>query len=156
MAERIALLDSTRPLRTTEMHHGRERQVIDPKACMELAIRFDLIIIGSRASDKVFEKLTETISANMRRKFRLFSRTYFDEYTGGDEVSDPPMNKAWLDILKNNHIIFELEAKVIGDDYSVTYEEFNWRKLKPFIADKRVVFIETREQIFGPEEPESL
>jgi len=149
MPERIAILTSTRPLRIVERRGGRERQVIDPKACMELALRFSLVIIASRASDRVFERIAQSITSNLRRKFRFYSRTYFNEFTGGDEVTDPPMNKAWLEILKHNHIIFDMQAKIIGEDFSVSYQEFDWKNLKPFITDERVVFIETHEQIFG-------
>jgi len=132
-----------------EWHRGRERQSIDPKASMELAQNYTLIVIGSRASDKVFERITQHLTTGARRKFRFYSRSYFDGYLDGGEVTDTAMNKAWMEILKMNHIVFDLQAKIIGDDYSITYEDFNWKKLKAFISDKRSTFIETRDDIFG-------
>ena len=152
MAEKIAVLTTTSPLRVAEQHAGRERQVIDAKACMELAQRFSLIIIGSRSSDKVFDRIARSISAGARQKFRFYSRTFFDQF----EIKGEPepnqqsaMNKAWLEILKMNHIIFDLQAKIIGGDYSVKYEDFDWTQLRAFIADRRVTYIGTRDDIFG-------
>ena len=150
MQEKIAVLTSTSPLRMLEQHAGRDRQTIDPKACMELAQRFTLIIIGSRSSDKVFDRIARSISAGARLKFRFYSRTFFDQYEtpAEGELTQSAMNKAWLEILKMNRIIFDLQAKIIGGDYSVKYEDFDWTRLSAFIADRRVTFIGTRDDVF--------
>ena len=61
--ERIALVVSTAPLRKTTTRHGVTKQRLNMEACLELAKRFDLIIIGSLSADEVFKYIEDHLPA---------------------------------------------------------------------------------------------
>jgi len=149
--ERIAILTSTAPLRKTTTHHGVTKQRLNLDACIELANRFDVVIIGSLSADEVYEHIERNIPPQFRPKFRLYPRSFFHRFRT-DEVlrtTDDPRNAAWEQILKENGVRFEVLRSVIGADFRHTQKKFTWDTMTDFIMDRRVTLVSGSEgQLF--------
>ena len=77
---KIAILTSTRPLRERSIDVGREIEMLSPKKCSELAAQYDLIILGSRASDDFYERIRASLPKKVLDKFHLYSRGFFERF----------------------------------------------------------------------------
>jgi len=140
---KIALLASTRPMRITRVKRHRSKEKFNPEAAMELAQQFDLIIIGSTASDAVFEYMSRHMTAGLRHKFRFYNRSYFDSYAGRSLLgqSRDERNDGWKAVLRECGIEHELTARVLGDDFEYHTKPFDWREIGDFITDRRVTLV---------------
>ena len=145
----IALLTSTRPIcrDIPRPGGGPPKRVIDVRACTTLAQRFDLVIIGSGSSDKVYDRIAVTLPAGLRQKLRMYSRGFFDKFGAPDQPPGAQFNVGWQEILKTNRVFFVTEREIVNEDFSTSFETFNWRKMEQFISDERVVFVSSRQQI---------
>jgi hypothetical protein len=156
--EKIALLTSTSPLRKTTTRHGRTKQRLNMDACMELAEKFDAVIIGSLSHDEVFEYIARHLPREARPKFRMYPRSYFHSVSArpaGMSGSDDPRDQGWQEILSENGIKFEVLRSILGDDHRYTKEKFDWRRLTRFITDGRVVLVTGSEGQLWFDEPEA-
>jgi len=144
----IALLTSTRPIcrDVPRPGGGVPKRIIDPRACIALGQKFDIVIVGSTASDKVYDRIIETLPSGLRRKFRFYSRSFFDRFAASGEND---LSAGWKDILKTNRIFFVTEREVVNEDFSTSFESFTWEKMRHFINDERVVIINSRDQFMG-------
>jgi len=147
---KIAILTSTKPLRRPVMRSGRQLEVIDPRTLMNLAAKFDLVIIASGASEKFYEQIRSSITLKAQPVFKMYSKEFFDRFAGSfvpPEERAGGTSKAWQQILKDNHVQFELQRKVVSGNYDVSFDDFNVDSLAAFISDPRVEFIDSREDI---------
>ena len=141
--ERIALVVSTAPLRKTTTRHGVTKQRLNMEACLELARRFDLVIIGSLSADEVFEYIEDHLPADVRPRFRLYARSFFHAFRT-DEImrtADDPRNPGWQQILSENGVEFEVLRSRIGHDQRHQQERFAWDNLTHFVTDERVTLV---------------
>ncbi len=144
--EKIAILPTTRPLRRFKNKVGRVYEVVDAKACMALVTAFDIIIVGSTASDELYRRIYSYLTVKSRQKFRMYSKTFFSEFAQrrGFLLKRKPGDErdfGWQEILKRNRVRYELSRKVFGEDFRYHIEEFNWRNIDKFITDPRVTVV---------------
>ncbi|HUU42417.1 MAG TPA: hypothetical protein VMX57_01470 [Planctomycetota bacterium] len=142
---KIAILTSTRPLRERTQEIGRTVETLSPRVCNQLAQDYDLVIIGSRASDDFFERIRSALPFRMRDKFRLYSRSFFNRFKRrpdaiGTEQDD--RDAGWQDILRTHGVNFVTRARVLGDDFKYIDRNFHWSRLVDFIRDERVTVID--------------
>ena len=141
--EKIALLVSTATLRKTTTRHGVTKQRLNMEACLELAKRFDVVVIGSLSADEVFQYVEQHLPAEVRPKFHLYPRTFFHGFRT-DEImrtTDDPRNPGWHQILSENGIEFEVLRSRIGSDHRHHQEKFAWDQLTDFVTDERVTLV---------------
>lgn len=147
----IAILTSTRPVcrEVPRPGGGLPKRGIDPRACTALGQKFDLVIVGSASSDKVYDHIARALPGGMRQKFRLYSRLFFDSFAKAGQDSDQALNTGWREILKSNKIFFVTEREVVNEDFSTAFESFNWRKISQFVSDERVTIIIDKKQFMS-------
>ena len=153
--EKIALLVSTAPLRKTTTRHGVTKQRLNIEACLEMAKRFDVVIIGSLSADEVFKYVEDHLPTEVRPRFRLYSRSFFHGFRT-DEVmrtTDDPRNAGWQQILSENGVEFEVLRSRIGHDQRHQQERFAWDGLTDFITDERVTLVTGSEGQLLYDEP---
>jgi hypothetical protein len=140
---RIAILTTSRPLRTQVVKRGKVKQVLNGKMLGDLGSNYDVVIIGSTASDEFYEYLNKILPLNQRSRFRLYGRSFFTAQPQVDENNDPADQRSmgWMTILKENRINFEPVRKTMGDDLLPRIENFNWQNMAAFILDDRVEVI---------------
>jgi hypothetical protein len=155
---RIAILTSTRPLRVTTTRRNRTKERFNSAAALELAERFDVILVGSTASDSVFEYIGRHLTAGMRQKFHFYNRTYFESYAGRSLLgkSKDERSEGWRAILRENGIEHELTAKVLGDDFEYHSKPFDWTEIGDFISDKRVMLVTGKDGQLFYEKPRAV
>jgi hypothetical protein len=149
--QKIAILTSTSPLRKTTTRHGVTKQRLNLEACVELAERFDAVIVGSLSHDEVFNHLARNLPPRARAKFRLYPRTFFHSFRTPEimRTTDDPRNPGWERILSENGIQFEVLRSILGDDNRYHQEKFDWRGLESFVRDERVTLVTGSEgQLF--------
>ena len=73
---KIAILPTSKPLRLQVVKRGKVKQVLNGKMIGDLAAGYDLVIIGSTASDEFYEYLYNYLPLNQRAKFRLYGRSF--------------------------------------------------------------------------------
>jgi len=141
--EQIAILNTTSPLRKTTTRAGATKQRMNLQACIELAERFDVIIIGSLAHDDVFEYLARHLPRDVRPKFRLYGRSFFHSFHTPEVLSttDDPRNTGWQRILSENSVQFEVLRSRLGSDNRYRQEKFDWHDLESFVTDPRVTLV---------------
>ena len=141
--QKIAVLTSTRPLRERTQEIGRTVETLSPIKCTRLAQDYELVIIGSRASDDFFERIKGALSLKMRGKFRLYSRSFFNRFKRPGTVPNEYDNRdeGWQEILRANGITFVTRARVLGDGFKYAESIFRWSRLTDFVTDERVTFI---------------
>jgi hypothetical protein len=141
--EKIAILTSTSPLRKTATRMGVTKQRLNMDACLELAKRFDVIIIGSLSADDVFKYVETHLHPDIRPKFRLYPRSFFHSFRTDEIMSttDDPRNPGWQQILSENGIKFEVLRSRIGADQRHRQEKFAWDRLTDYITDPRVSLV---------------
>jgi len=142
--QKIAVLTSTRPLRERTQEIGRTVETLSPIKCTQLAQEYDLVIIGSRASDDFFERIKSALPFKTRGKFRLYSRSFFDRFKrpGSMPTEYDNRDEGWQEILRANAIKFVTRAKVLGDDFKHIERNFRWSRLAEFLRDDRVTVVE--------------
>lgn len=147
----IALLTSTRPVCREVSRPGSAfpKRTIDSRAVTLLAQKYGLIIIGSGSSDKVYDRIKQCLPSGLRQRIRSFSRAYFDQFASPDRDEDEQFNEGWKSILKANKIFFITEREIVDQDFSTSFQSFNWRLIENFISDERVDVIKDRQQILG-------
>ncbi len=140
---KIAILTSTRPLRERSMEIGREVEALSPKKCAELAEGYDLIIIGSRASDDFFERIRGSLPKKALDRFRLYSRGFFDRFKrrGALPSEYDDRDEGWKEILRANGVNFVAVARLVADDFRSADVPFHWTHLDRFIRDDRVTVV---------------
>ena len=141
--ERLAILVSTAPLRKTTTRHGVTKQRLNMETCLELARRFDLVIIGSLSADEVFKYVEDHLPPEVRPRFRLYARSFFHGFRT-DEImrtADDPRNPGWQQILSENGVEFEVLRSRIGHDQRHQQERFAWDNLTHFVTDERVTLV---------------
>ena len=145
----IAILPSSTPLRVEVIKRGKKKQALNGKVIGSLAARFDLVICGSTASDQFYEFLFNSLPLHQRAKFRLYGRSFFSEQPLEDAEQNlrDARTIGWLEILKENHVSFELIRKVMGDDLLPRMEHFDWAHMEDFIFDDRVTVFSTAEEV---------
>ena len=116
---KIAVLTSTRPLRQLTQEIGRSVETLSAKKCNALAQEYDLVIVGSRASDDFYERIKSALPRKMRDRFRLYSRSFFERFKRRGSVPSEydDRDEGWKEILKANDINFVTNAKLLGNDY---------------------------------------
>ena len=136
--EKIAVLTSTAPLRKTTTRRGTTKQRLNMDAVTELSERFDVVIIGSLAADKVYEYIERHLPREARpRSEESLSST------------DDPLNAAWTQILSENAIRFEVLRRKDSHNPHNRHEKFDWRNIGGFITDNRVTLVSGGEgQLF--------
>jgi len=150
--EKIAILTTTKPLRRIKSKAGRVYEAVDARACMALATAFDLIIVGSTASDELYRRIYSHLTVKSRQKFRMYSKSFFSEFAQHKGFLFTRRRKderdaGWQEILKRNRVRYELTRKVFGEDFRYHIEDFNWRNIDKFITDPRVTVIKEATDI---------
>lgn len=145
----IAILPTSKPLRVEVIKRGKKKQALNGKVIGALAARFDLVICGSTASDQFYEFLFNSLPLRQRAKFRLYGRSFFAEQPLEDSEQNlrDARSIGWIEILKENHISFELIRKAMGDDLLPRMEHFDWEHMEDFIFDDRVTVFNTAEEV---------
>lgn len=140
---RIAILTTSKPLRTQVVKRGKVKQILNGKMLGELGSNYDMVIIGSTASDEFYEYLNKFLPLQQRSRFRLYGRSFFSNQPQVDENQDPidQRSMGWMTILKENRINFEPVRKTMGEDLLPRIENFNWQHMAAFILDDRVEVI---------------
>jgi hypothetical protein len=157
--EDIAILTSTSPVRKTTTRHGTTKQRLNMQACLDLAERFDVVIMGSLSHDEVYEYIGRHLPRNLRPKFRLYSRSFFHSFRTPEimRTTDDPRNPGWERILSENGIQFEvLRAKLDRATNRYSQKKFDWRELTHFITDPRVTLVTGSEGQLFFEEPQAV
>lgn len=152
---KIAILGSTKPIRKLKSKGGRVYEAIDPKALARLTDHFDLVIIGSTASDELYRRVYAHLTAHGREKFRMYSKSFFKDFAGGAGIlskKKDEKDEGWKEILKTNKIRYELTRRVFGEDFRYHYVDFSYEDLQHFVTDERVSFIESEDDIPGAKE----
>jgi len=151
MIEKIALLFSTRPVRRRVTTARGTKERIDERACARLSEDFDLVIIGSAASSKVYARILQYVIPRNRGKMKMYDRSFFERFLGSaTQLGDVQLTAGWKEILTQNNVIFELERKVSDENLVARTVSFNWRGLEDFVVDRRVAFIGSRADLFSP------
>ena len=154
--EQIAILTSTSPLRKTTTRRGVTKQRFNLEACLELAERFDVIIIGSLAADEVYQYIENHLPRDARSKFRLYPRSFFHQFRPENPVaavSDDLRDPAWQQALSENGIRFDSLRTRAGKDGRRRQKKFNWQELHIFIRDDRVTLVTGGEGTLLYEKP---
>ena len=148
MTTRIAILTSTKPLRTRTQEGRHTVETMEAGRLQKLADRFDLVIIGSKASDDFFKLMRHSLPKKVADKFRLYARSYFARFKRGGlmPTQEDSGDEGWREILRENDVEFVEEARVLQEDHTYAELPFTWRRLKDFIRDDRVTLIQ------GPED----
>ena len=147
--ERIAVLPTSKPLRKKVTKRGKTRQTLNGGAIGELASHYDLVIVGSTASDQFYEYLYNSLPLHQRSKFRLYGRSFFADQPDQDESAQisGQRNVGWAQILQENHIMYEPVRKTMGEDLLPRMEHFDWEHLEDFVTDDRVDVLRSLEEI---------
>ena len=156
--QQIGVLVSTAPLRKTAMSGGHSEQRFNMEAVLQLAARFDLVLVGSLTADEVFQYIEEHLPPRIKPKFKLYPRSFFHEFKT-DEImrtTDDPRNPAWERILTENGVRFEVLRSVIGEDHRHHQQKFAWDNLTEFILDDRVTLVTGGEGNLMFEKPKAL
>jgi hypothetical protein len=141
--QQIGILVSTAPLRKTASFRGRTEQRFNMESVVQLASRFDLIIVGSLSADEVFQYIEQHLPPRLKSKFRFYPRSFFHQFKT-DEImrtTDDPRNPAWEKILGEHGIRFEVLRSVIGEDHRHHQKKFTWDTMTDFILDDRVTLV---------------
>jgi hypothetical protein len=141
--ERIAILTSTAPLRKTSSRMGVTKQRINLQAAVDLAYRFDVIIVGSLTADEVYDHFARSLPRDIRAKFRLYPRSFFHGFRTREimRTTDDPRSPGWQQILSENGIPFEVLRSKVGSDHRHTQQRFSWEALSQFVTDPRVMLV---------------
>ena len=142
--EQIAILTSTSPLRKTTTRHGVTKQRFNLDACLELADRFGVILIGSLAADEVYQYIENHLPREVRSKFRLYPRSFFHKFRAENPVevvADDLRDPAWQQILSENGIRFDPLKNRVGKDGRKRQKKFNWQELHVFVRDDRATLV---------------
>jgi hypothetical protein len=140
--EKIALLTSTSPLRKTTTQHGVTKQRFNVNACLELAERFDVIIVGSLSADEVFQYMQEHLPREVLPRFRFYPRSFFHQFENEDKMkADDTRDPGWQQILSENGVKYEMLLRRRGVDARSRQEKFTWERLAEFIKDPRITLV---------------
>lgn len=143
MEKKIAILTSTRPLREVTTEIGHTVETLSPQKCHELAEAYDLVIIGSRASDDFYERIKGVLTRKMLSKFRFYSRSFFERFRRrrGSPYGYNDIDEGWLEILQTNNISFVRKTRMLDGNYQYDKQHFRWMRLADFVRDDRVTII---------------
>jgi len=137
---KYAILPTSKPLRSQIVKHGKTKQVLNGKILGDLAASYDLIIIGSTASDEFYQYLYNYLPIHHRSKFRLYGRSFFTAQPNPEDTEEgtDQRSSGWMQILTENRINFETIRKTMGADLLPKMEHFSWENMEDFILDDRV------------------
>lgn len=141
---KIAILTSTSPLRKTSAQFGVTKQRLNIDICVQLADKFDVVIVGSAAADDVFDHISRNLPRSVRLRFRFYSRSFFAAQPTRDE-GDDGRTAGWEAILAENRITFEPLVTRTKPDRTTEQVKFDWRKMEEFVTDKNVSFVSGSE-----------
>lgn len=155
--EKIGILTSTTPLRKTATRMGVTKQRLNMEACIELAMHYDVVIIGSLSADEVFEYIDHHLPSELRPKFRLYARSFFHTFNTDETMrtTNDPRNPGWQQILSENGVKFEVLRSRIGADSRHRQEKFSWEALSEFVTDPRVWLVTGAEGQLMHEQPKA-
>jgi hypothetical protein len=156
--QQIGVVVSTSPLRKTSTIGGRSEQRFNMEAVLQLAARFDLILVGSLTADEVFQYIEDHLPPRIKPKFKFYPRSFFHEFNT-DEVmrtTDDARNPAWERILTENGIRYEVLRSIIGDDHRHHQKKFAWDNMTEFVLDDRVTLVTGSEGNLRYEKPNAL
>jgi hypothetical protein len=156
--QQIGLLVSTSPLRKTSTFGGRSEQRFNMEAVLQLAARFDLVLVGSLTADEVFQYIEEHLPPRIKPKFKLYPRSFFHQFKTDEimQTTDDPRNPAWERILGENGVRFEILRSVIGEDHRHHQRKFAWDIMTDFILDDRVTLVTGSEGNLKFDKPNAL
>jgi len=140
----IAILTSTAPLRKTSAQGGVTKQRLNIDICVQLADKFDVVIVGSAAPDDVFDHISRNLPRSVRIKFRFYARSFFSAQPKRD-ADDDGRHAGWEAILAENHIAFEPLLTRVRPDRRTEQIKFDWRQMEDFVTDKNVTFVSGSE-----------
>jgi hypothetical protein len=140
---KIAILTTTKPLRQSVQEIGRTLETLSPSKCRDLAEQYDVIVIGSRASDEFYERIKSALPRKLLEKFQLYPRSFFERFKrrGNAPSEYDDRDEGWKEILRANKISFLPKARLIASDFKTDERPFHWTRLADFIRDKRVTVI---------------
>ena len=135
----VAILRSTSPLRKTSSRSGVTKQRFNLDAAVQLADRFDIVIVASTAGDAVFDHMSRNLPRSLRMKYRFYGRSFFASRRSSDG-SDDGRNAGWETILAENRVEFEpiINAPKGGENEK---RKFDWRQMEDFVIDKNATFV---------------
>jgi hypothetical protein len=156
--QQVGVLVSTSPLRKTSLIGGRNEQRFNMEAVLQLATRFDLVLVGSLTADEVFQYIEEHLPPRIKPKFKLYPRSFFHQFKTDEvmQTTDDPRNPAWERILGENGVRFEVLRSTIGEDHRHHQQKFAWDNLTEFILDDRVTLVSGSEGNLKFEKPKAL
>jgi hypothetical protein len=156
--ERIAILTSTSPLRKTTTQRGITKQRFNLQACVELAEKFDVIIVGSLAADEVTAFMQEHMPRDVAAKFRFYARGFFHRFQSEDALHsvDDIRDPGWQQILSESGVKYEMLIRRRGADARAHKEKFSWEKMDLFVNDPRVLFVSGSEGTLVYAKPSSI
>ena len=84
------------------------------------------------------------IGRKVRRKFVLYSRTFFDRFTHTQDLAGPvnDRDEGWKEILRENRIDFVGEITIRLDALHEGTKAFCWTEIAQFLQDGRTKVIE--------------
>jgi hypothetical protein len=142
--KKIAILTSTRPLRAHTQEIGRTVETLSPAKCTALAEEYDLVILGSRASDGFYERIRTSLPRKVLERFRMYSRSFFDRFKrrGALPAEYDDRDEGWKEILRANGVSFVTETRILTGQYQYEDRAFRWTQIADFINDERVTVID--------------
>jgi hypothetical protein len=140
----IAILTSTSPLRKTSAQGGVTKQRLNIDICVQLADKFDVVIVGSAAPDDVFDHISRNLPRSVRIKFRFYARSFFSTQPKRD-ATDDGRHAGWEAILAENRVAFEPLLTRVRPDRRSEQVKFNWQQMEDFVTDKNVTFVSGSE-----------
>lgn len=135
----VAILRSTSPLRKTSSRGGVTKQRFNLDAAVQLADKFDIVIVASTAADAVFDHMSRNLPRSVRMKYRFYDRSFFANRRSSDR-GDDGRNSGWETILAENRVEFEpiISAPKGNEDEK---RKFDWRQMEDFVTDKNATFV---------------
>ncbi len=146
---KIAILPTSKPLRAEVVKRGKRRQTLNGRVIGDLAAHYDVIIIGSTASDQFYEYVYNHLPLQQRSRLRLYGRSFFANQPtedSSDGINDP-RTVGCMEILTETHIMFETLRKTMGPDLLPRMEHFSWENMEEFILDDRVEVLKSADDI---------
>jgi hypothetical protein len=135
----VAILTSTSPLRKTSSQGGVTKQRLNLDAAIQLADKFDVVIVASTAADEVFDHISRNLPRSARMKYRFYGRSFFAKRRS--DAADDGRSGGWETILAENRVDFEPIITVRGGPRSGEKRKFDWRAMEDFITDPEVTFV---------------
>ena len=132
----VAILTSTSPLRKTSSQGGVTKQRLNIDAAIQLADKFDMVIVASTAADEVFDHIARNLPRSARIRYRFYGRSFFAKRRS--DANDDGRSSGWETILAENRVDFE---PIITVARGGEKRKFDWRAMEDFVVDPDVTFV---------------